>query len=83
MVKDSLKVYFGVKTDDELAEMLIDVPVYNIPVPKTPPYIIEDGILAVYQQYEIAPYAAGMPSVKFSRKDLEPIMTGWAKRLFK
>ena len=41
---------------------LLDVQVYNIPLPKNPPYFTQDGLTFVYQQYEIAPYAAGMPT---------------------
>ena len=33
-----------------------------IPWPETKPFLTKDGVCFVYQQYEIAPYAAGMPS---------------------
>ena len=33
----------------------------DIPLPDTPPFVTEEGIVLIYQQYEIAPYAAGMP----------------------
>ena len=33
-----------------------------LPMPVTPPLFGKDGIIVTYQQYEIAAYAAGMPS---------------------
>ena len=35
---------------------------YFLPMPVTPPLFGKDGIIVTYQQYEIAAYAAGMPS---------------------
>ncbi len=61
-VKDGLKRYFKVRSDADLEACLLDVQVYNIPLPKNPPYFTQDGLTFVYQQYEIAPYAAGMPT---------------------
>lgn len=35
----------------------------NIPMPSTEAYLMKDGIHLIYQQYEIAAYAAGMPEI--------------------
>ncbi len=35
---------------------------YGLPLPAAPPCIVRDGISYVYQQYEIAAYACGLPS---------------------
>lgn len=61
-VKDGLKRYFKVRSDADLEACLLDVKVYDIPLPQNPPYFTQDGLTFVYQQYEIAPYAAGMPT---------------------
>lgn len=64
IIKEGLKKYFDVKTDEELRACLLDSgEYYTIPMPQNPPYFTEDGIVLSYGQYEIAPYAAGMPAV--------------------
>ena len=81
-LKEQLKAYFEVETDEELAETTM-LDVEHIPLPKTPPYFTEDGIRAVYQEYEIAAYAYGMPEIQFTYDELKPLLTGWAQRLIK
>ncbi len=61
-VKNGLKKYFNVRTDADLENCLLDVKAYNIPMPQNPPFFTKDGLTFVYQQYEIASYAAGMPT---------------------
>lgn len=72
-IKSGLKEYFEVKTDQELLECLLIGDPFDdnsaqqtydraFPLPDTPPYLNRNGINIIYQQYEIAPYAAGMPS---------------------
>lgn len=72
-IKDGLKGYFKVNSEEELYGCLfIDKPSETnadaqgqeilFPLPSTPPFLTKDGIRVIYQQYEIAPYAAGMPS---------------------
>lgn len=53
-----------------------------IPLPKYAPCPGAEGLTFLYQQYEIAPYAMGMPSFTISYQDLEPFMTEEAKALF-
>jgi hypothetical protein len=62
LIKEGLKGYFNAKSDEQLKESLLDGnDVYDIPAPTTSPYLLKDGIHFVYQEYEIACYAAGMP----------------------
>lgn len=82
-VKTGLMEYFEVKTEDELNDVLQVDHIYNIPLPVTLPYFTEKGVSITYQQYEIAPYAAGLPSMVISYDELKPMMTGWAKRMLK
>ena len=62
ILRNGLKEYFEVKSDDDLAGCLTLTDAYMLPMPVTPPIFGKDGIIVTYQQYEIAPYAAGMPS---------------------
>ena len=46
-----------------------------IPLPAWEPYPSEKGLEFIYQQYEIASYAAGMPSFTVSYDDIAPFLT--------
>ena len=75
VVTDGLKKYFNVKTDKDLKNCLIDVDnVKKIPLPKSAPMFTERGIELVYGQYEIAPYAAGMPTVVIPYESAKPLL---------
>lgn len=70
-IKNGLAEYFEVKDVNELPEYLLlgngeDAEAKRIfekdfPLPTTPPFLTANGVEVIYQQYEIAPYAAGMP----------------------
>ncbi len=84
LIKDGLKEYFEVKTDDQLAEFLQnDASIYHIPMPQCPPLFTEKGVLFVYNQYEIAAYAAGLPSFEVEYAKLLPFLNVTGKRLIK
>ena len=51
------------------------------PLPQAAPIFREDGVEFVYQQYEIACYAAGMPACVISYDLLEPFLTQAGKWL--
>lgn len=59
MLKGLLE-YFG--SEDELSSLCDISDIHNIPLPSASLYVTEKGINFIYQQYEIACYAAGMPS---------------------
>ena len=69
-----LREYFEVKSNEELGEMLLDVDYRNIPMPSTNPYFLKDGLVFIYGQYEIAPYACGMPQFTIPYSRLEPLL---------
>lgn len=48
--------------DDSYGGMTEYVYNNNFPMPTTPPFLTKQGITMTYQQYEIACYAAGMPT---------------------
>ncbi|MDE5930386.1 MAG: RsiV family protein, partial [Muribaculaceae bacterium] len=65
LVKDALwQQYF--KEGSEEGATLKDALLINpdtLRLPQQPPLFCKDGLVFTYQQYEIAPYSAGMPSV--------------------
>lgn len=82
MVRDMLKDYFNAKTDRALMDYLQGVDdVTNIPLPVTPPYMTVEGFMIVYQQYEIAAYAMGMPGDVLPYEQLKPCLTEQAQAL--
>ena len=82
VVKDMLKAYFNAKSDKELMGNLQGVKsVSNLPLPSTPPYMTEKGYVFIYQEYEIAPYAAGMPGDTIPYNTLKPCITEQAQKL--
>lgn len=73
LIKENLmSQYFDVKTEEELASQLL-VPLAGLPLPVSVPYITSEGITFVYQQYEIAPYSAGMPKCTIPFSELRSL----------
>lgn len=82
VIHNMLKDYFGAKNDGELMGNLQGVKdVKHIPMPATPPYMMEDGIVLIYQQYEIASYAMGMPCDTIPYKVIKPYLTEETQQL--
>ena len=65
-ITEGIKQYLGLSDDDNLYDHLL---VDAIQMPVTPPFLMNDGIHLLYQQYEIAPYAVGMPEVVIPKLD--------------
>lgn len=61
-IHKGLMGYFEVKTEDELRDALLIFDSPDIPLPGAPPFLTKNGVEVIYQQYEIASYAAGMPN---------------------
>ncbi len=82
MLVDELKDYFGVKVDGISMEHLLGVDdVQHIPLPQSPPYLTAEGLAFIYQQYEIAPYAMGLPSAIIPYSRVKPFLTDAAREL--
>ena len=66
-IKEDLKGEDGsvITTEQQLNEVLFEP---NIGLPEAPPYLTSQGVVLTYQQYEIAPYACGMPTVIIPRQ---------------
>ena len=69
-----MEQYFEVKTEKEFNDMLL-VNNGTLSFPVNPPYFEEKGVCFLYQQYEIAPYAAGMPQCLIPFETLRPYFT--------
>ena len=61
LIKDDLMKYFEVSTPEELRDIMLVKP-EELTLPSTPLTLMDDGVHFLYQQYEIAPYVAGMPN---------------------
>lgn len=72
--KGLMEQYFEVKTEKEFNDMLL-VNNGTLSFPVNPPYFEEKGVCFLYQQYEIAPYAAGMPQCLIPFETLRPYFT--------
>lgn len=89
LIKEGVRSYFQSfdeesLDDDQLRDMLIGVEnVDRIPLPNFPPYFTPQGLAFVYQQYEIAPYAAGMVNFTIAYDKVHDLLTADAQELIK
>lgn len=83
LVREALwQQYF--KEDCEEGATLADVLLINpakLELPATPPLFSDEGLVFIYQQYEIAPYAAGMPACVLPYSAVKPLMSDKAAGL--
>ncbi len=70
--KGLMSQYFQVDTEAELADQLL-VNLNEFPLPAYDPCLVADGVEFTYQQYEIAPYSAGLPSCTIPYSELKGI----------
>ena len=75
LVRDNLFTQFFESDKEEFENgLLIENPDF-FPLPESAPYFTADGVNFIYQQYEIAPYALGLPSCVISYDLIEPFLT--------
>lgn len=67
-----------IKKEDILEYKFIETD--DIPLPSWQPYPTKDGLVFTYQQYEILPYAMGMPSFTIPYEKVKGFMTDDARR---
>ncbi|MBO4489675.1 MAG: DUF3298 domain-containing protein [Bacteroidales bacterium] len=79
--KGILKEHF----ENDTAEFRSSVLDYSadFPLPQYPPYFDKRGVVFIYQQYEIAAYAVGMPSCLIPYATVEPMLTQAGKMLLR
>jgi hypothetical protein len=87
LIKEGVRSYFQEMTqenvdDEELTNLLSGIEQGDdIPLPNTPPYFTPQGLSFIYQQYEIAPYAAGMINFDVPYEKVRPFLTEEAAAL--
>lgn len=87
LIKEGVCNYFkenceNPANDEELQAMLLGVDDVNrIPLPSVAPYFTKNGLAFVYQQYEIAPYSAGMVNFNIPYDKVRPLLTPEAAAL--
>lgn len=87
LIRGGIRQYFenatnGPVSDEQLDEwLMLPTDAKQIPLPAVAPYLTVDGVAFIYQQYEIAPYAAGLPSFTVSRADMRPFLSSAAQSL--
>lgn len=70
------KQYFQMEDKKEFhQQLLIDEYQELLPRPMSYPMYVQDGIRITYDQYEIAPYAAGIPSCVLSYVAVKPLLS--------
>ena len=84
LLRKGIAEYFSTYGDDVTPETVDEYLMTDngiIPFPSWTPFPTEEGLGFLYQQYEIAPYAAGMPAFTISYDDILPFLTPEAKDL--
>ena len=82
LLRQGLEAYFAEASDgteynlDDFLHLDGDL----IPLPQWAPKPTEEGLVLTYQQYEIAAYAAGMPSFTLSYEEAAPFLLPEAKK---
>ena len=75
LVKDNIFSQYFESDAREMESLLTMENNDFFPLPESAPYFTADGVCFVYQQYEIAAYAAGLPSCVISYDLIEPFLT--------
>lgn len=88
LLKEGLKEYFEKPnmTDAQLKESLFLSEPYsvdNLPLPAFAPYLTDKGVTFTYQQYEIASYAAGLPTFTISFEKIKPYLSATVLKMLK
>ena len=92
LIIEQLNDYFAADADDDEELQLEDWLLLDdtdasrplaerLPLPSTPPALTEEGLQLVYQQYEIAPYAAGLPTCLIPYKRAKAVLSAEGRRL--
>lgn len=81
LIKSSLMDYLGVANEEELETYMARTDIYDIPLPQTPPYLLENGVAFIYQPYELMAYAMGMPADTIGYERMMPLLTSNVQRL--
>lgn len=88
IMKEGLMRYFSeqgfrINNDEDLQGALLIDDMNSLPHPVSPPYLTSEGIRFIYQQYEVACYAAGMPTFAVPLHKVDPFLSSAAKAMVK
>ena len=88
IMKEGLMRYFSeqgyrINNDEDLQGALLIDDVNSLQHPVSPPYLTSEGIRFIYQQYEVACYAAGMPTFAVPLHKVDPFLSSAAKAMVK
>ena len=75
LVKDNIFSQYFESDAKEMESLLTMENNDFFPLPQAAPYFTADGVVFIYQQYEIACYAAGLPNCVISYDLIEPFLT--------
>ena len=85
LLMTGLMDYFSADSNEKLTQeevmQWLQIEGNQIPLPARAPYLSAGGLVLTYQQYEIAAYAAGMPSFAIPYKEVMPYLTDEVKSL--
>jgi hypothetical protein len=81
LIKSFLMDYVEVANEEDLEPYLPGTDIYAIPLPQSPPYLLENGVAFIYQQYEIMGYAMGMPADTIAYERMMPLLTRNVQKL--
>ena len=86
LIRKGLAEYFAQEDTDVTPENLRDFLLIDddvIPLPSWQPFPGKDGLVFTYQQYEVAPYAAGMPGFVLPYAEVEQFLTEDAAKMLR
>lgn len=81
LVRDNIYSQYFDSDIDQIESSLVIENSDIFPLPLSAPIFREDGVEFVYQQYEIASYAAGLPACVIPYEIIEPFLTQAGKSL--
>ena len=80
LVSENIRSQYFERYNTEEEEYLFE-PNETFQLPTNQPWIETDSVVFCYGPFEIAPYAAGMPLCKISKKDLLPYLSEKGKSI--
>lgn len=82
LIEQALAEEMGFDTVEELKSVLfLPEGAETVPLPEADPYLDKDAMVFVYQQYEIGPYAMGMPTARIPLNKLDKYLSASFKRM--
>ena len=81
LVKDNIFTQYFESDKNDMENLLTMENNDYFPLPVSSPYFTADGVVFTYQQYEIAAYAAGLPSCVITYDLIEPFLTQAGREL--